>query len=291
MFSIGVSLVGAVVTFDPMSGANLITRQWLMISVVGVFCLSLIGGCATRNPRRDPLVLRVMTYNIHHGAGLDGKVDLARIAELIKQERADIVALQEVDKGVRRTARRDLTAELASLTGMTGIFSNNFHFQGGEYGNAVLTRFPVKRWSNHHYQMLRTNEQRGILELVLDVQGREVVFMNTHIDSRPDDAERWLNVGEMETLIRKHGGKPVILCGDFNTPPKGRVYERLTQTFQDAWTKVGQGEGFSFPANGANRRIDYIWFTCPEALTPRKIWLPQSEASDHLPLVAEFELR
>ena len=59
-----------------------------------------------------------MTYNIHHGEGLDGRVDTARIAALIKQERADIVALQEVDKGVRRTALRDLTAELASLTGM-----------------------------------------------------------------------------------------------------------------------------------------------------------------------------
>ena len=54
-----------------------------------------------------PVTLRVMTYNIHHGEGLDGRVDTARIAELIKQERADIVALQEVDKGVRRTALRD----------------------------------------------------------------------------------------------------------------------------------------------------------------------------------------
>ena len=291
MFSIGVSLIGTAVTFDPMSDANLLNRKWQLISVVVILGALLVGGCATRRPQTAPVMLRVMTYNIHHGAGLDGKVDLTRIAELIKQERADIVALQEVDKGVRRTARRDLTAELASLTGMTGIFSNNFHFQGGEYGNAVLTRFPVKRWSNHHYQMLRTNEQRGILQLVLEVQGREVVFLNTHIDSRPDDVERWLNVGEIETLTSKHAAKPVILCGDFNTQPQGRVYERLAHTFQDAWTRVGEGDGFSFPANGANRRIDYIWFTRPEVLIPRKIWLPQSEASDHLPLVAEFELR
>lgn len=238
-----------------------------------------------------PVILRVMTYNIHHGEGLDGRVDTARIAELIKQERADIVALQEVDKGVRRTALRDLTAELAAATGMTGVFSNNFHYQGGEYGNAVLTRFPVKSWTNHHYQMLRPNEQRGILELVLDVRGREVVFMNTHIDSRPDDAERWLNVGEIEQLTAKCGERPVILCGDFNTRPEGRVYERLTQTFQDAWAKVGAGDGFSFPAHSANRRIDYIWFTHPDMVKPLKAWLPQSEASDHLPLVAEFELR
>ncbi len=258
----------------------------LLLVMCGGLC-----GCAVASKSDRPVTLRVMTYNIHHAEGLDGRVDTARIAALIQQERADIVALQEVDKGVRRTALRDLTAELASLTGMTGIFSNNFHYQGGEYGNAVLTRFPVKRWTNHHYQMLRPNEQRGILQLVLDVRGREVVFMNTHIDSRPDDAERWLNLGEIEQLTAKCGDRPVILCGDFNNQPKGRVYERLTQTFQDTWAKVGAGDGFSFPANGANRRIDYIWFTQPDAVKPLKAWLPQTEASDHLPLVAEFELR
>lgn len=266
-------------------------RQNLLWCILGCLAVMVAGGCAVSSPSNNPVVIRVMTYNIHHGEGLDGRVDTARIAELIKQERADIVALQEVDKGVRRTALRDLTAELAALTGMTGIFSNNFLYQGGEYGNAVLTRFPVKRWTNHHYQMLRPNEQRGILELLLNVKGRGVVFMNTHIDSRPDDAERWLNVREIEALTQKSGDKPVILCGDFNNQPKGRVYERLSKTFQDTWVKVGVGEGFSFPANNPNRRIDYIWFTGTNAVRPLKAWLPQSVASDHLPLVAEFELR
>lgn len=274
---------------------KILLRIALMIRWKSVFVLFALGagfcGCAWFSKSDGPVTLRVMTYNIHHGEGLDGRVDTARIAELIKQERADIVALQEVDKGVRRTALRDLTAELAAATGMTGIFSNNFHYQGGEYGNAVLTRFPVKQWTNHHYQMLRPNEQRGILQLVLDVRGREVVFMNTHVDSRPDDAERWLNLGEIEALTNEHGDTPTILCGDFNNQPKGRVYERLTQTFQDTWAKVGDGNGFSFPANAPNRRIDYIWFTQPEALKPLKAWLPQSGASDHLPLVAEFEWR
>ncbi len=265
--------------------------RWKPVFVLVALCIGLCCGCALFTKSDAPVTLRVMTYNIHHGEGLDGRVDTARIAELIKQERVDIVALQEVDKGVRRTALRDLTAELASLTGMTGIFSNNFHYQGGEYGNAVLTRFPVKRWTNHHYQMLRPNEQRGLLQLKLDVHGRDLVVMNTHIDSRPDDAERWLNVGEIEVLAKKHGDTPVILCGDFNNQPTGRVYQRLGEMFHDTWAKVGVGDGFSFPANGPNRRIDYIWFTQPEALKPLKSWLPKSAASDHLPLVAEFELR
>ena len=253
--------------------------------------LALCGGCALRLKAPAPVTLCVMTYNIHHGEGLDGKVDLARIAALIKQERADIVALQEVDKGVARTARRDLPAELAALTGMTCVFNNNFHYQGGEYGNAVLTRFPVKSWNNCHYKMIRPNEQRGILQLVLDVHGRELVFMNTHIDSRPDDAERWLNVGEIEELEKQYRGHPMIIGGDFNDVPTGRIYRRMSETFHDTWAQVGQGDGFSFPAGKPIKRIDYLWISKDKALVTFKAWIPQSEASDHLPVVAEFELR
>lgn len=250
-----------------------------------------------------------MTYNIHHGEGLDGKVDLLRIAELIKREQADIVALQEVDKGVERTARRDFPEELTALAGMTCVFSNNYHYQGGEYGNAVLTRFPVVRWTNRHYRMLQPGEQRGILQLLLNVHGCEIVFMNTHIDYRPEDSERWSNVAEIEGLLKQGpltrpsdtlarfraegaGVKrwPIILCGDFNDTPQSRVCRRLSETFDDIWVRVGQGDGFTIPAAKPRKRIDYIWISKDESLTPRKVWVPQSDASDHLPVVAEFTL-
>jgi hypothetical protein len=242
MFSIGVNAAMAAVTFTPMSDANPMNRKALLISVAVTLCVLLVGGCTTRQPHPAPVMIRVMTYNIHHGEGLDGKVDLTRIADLIKAERADVVALQEVDRGVRRTAQRDMPAELAALTGMTCVFSNNFPYQGGEYGNAVLTRFPVKRWTNHHYQMLRPNEQRGILELVLDVRGRELVVMNTHIDSRPDDAERWLNVGEIEALDESaYRDHPMIICAATSTICLlAASISGLSETFHDAWT---QGRG------------------------------------------------
>ena len=133
-------------------------RALLVCAVGGVVFAAFLIGCSTHSMHTKPITLRVMTYNIHHGEGLDGKVDLLRIAQLIQREGADIVALQEVDKGVARTARRDLPAELAELTGMACVFSNNFPYQGGEYGNAVLTRFPVRRVTNTRYQMLRAGD-------------------------------------------------------------------------------------------------------------------------------------
>jgi endonuclease/exonuclease/phosphatase family metal-dependent hydrolase len=252
---------------------------------------SALSGCASAQKTNQPTTLRVMTYNIHHGAGLDGKVDLLRIAQLIKENGADIVALQEVDRNLPRTSRRDFPEELAALTGMTAVFSNNYAFDGGEYGNAVLTKFPVKRWTNLHFKMLRPAEQRGILQLVLDVGGREVVFMNTHIDYRPDDAERWENVGEIEELKKKYGNRPIIMCGDFNAMPDSRVCQRIAESFDDAWVHAGKGDGFTIPVENPQRRIDYIWISKGKALTPKKISVLQSDASDHLPVIAELELK
>ena len=256
-----------------------------------MWALALACGCASSQdtPGRAR-TFRVLTYNIHHGEGLDKKVDVRRIAELIKGEKADIVALQEVDRGVQRTARRDLGAELAELTGLTCVFSNNFHFQGGEYGNAVLTGFSVKSGTNMHYRMLRPGEQRGLLQLELEVYGRKLLFMNTHIDYRPDDSERLQNVAEIEALTRRHR-VPILLCGDFNDTPGSRTHQRLAKIFVDSWSLAGEGEGFTFSAGKPVRRIDYIWVSRDKSLAPVKMWVPRSDASDHLPVAGEFRFR
>jgi endonuclease/exonuclease/phosphatase (EEP) superfamily protein YafD len=139
--------------------------------------------------------------------------------------------------------------------------------------------------------MLRPGEQRGILQLVLNVHGREVVFMNTHIDYRPDDSERWSNVGEIEELARQYADRPMIMCGDFNDTPESRVCRRLNETFDDTWKLVGQGDGFTIPVANPRKRIDYVWISKDKSLAPLKAWVPQSYASDHLPLVGEFQLQ
>ena len=271
--------------------AILFLSRHVFIRLAGVSLLALCAaGCQSADKAATSNTFRVMTYNIHHGEGLDRKVDLQRIADLIKREQADIVALQEVDKGVQRTAQRDCPAELAALTGMTCVFSNNYHFQGGEYGNAVLTRFPVKRWTNRHYKMLRPGEQRGLLQVVLDVHGRELVFLDTHLDPRGDDAERWFSAAKLEEAIQPYRGQPMILCGDFNDTPDSRTCQKLAQQFTDTWKSTGEGDGFTIPAEKPRKRIDFIWTSKEPAIKALKIWVPESEASDHRPVVAEFKL-
>jgi endonuclease/exonuclease/phosphatase family metal-dependent hydrolase len=237
----------------------------------------------------DPTSVRVMSYNIHHGEGLDKKVDLERIAKLILDARADIVGLQEVDRGCERTQQRDLPAELAKLTGMRVHFEKNIPYQGGEYGNAVLTKFPIKSAKNTHYQMLRPGEQRGVLQLVLDVRGRDVLFMNTHLDYRPDDSERMKNVEELKQMVTAAGNTPIILCGDFNATPESRTIEKIRAFLTDSWTIAGKGDGFTIPVKRPAKRIDYIWVSSGK-ITPKTIEVLRSEASDHLPVIAELRL-
>ena len=238
----------------------------------------------------DEATVRVITFNIHHGVGLDEKLDLARIGALIQEQQADIVALQEVDRGVERTAKRDLPAELAALTGMHVYFDPNIRYQGGDYGNAVLTKFPIKQAKNSPLTMIGKGEQRGVIQLVLDVRGTDVLFMDTHLDSRKDEAERVGSVDELAQIIAAAGKMPVILCGDFNTAPKSQAHEKLKKVIDDTWELIGQGDGFSIPVGRPTKRIDYLWIS-PATIEPLQIKVLRSDASDHLPVFGEFRLR
>ena len=136
--------------------------------------------------------------------------------------------------------------------------------------------------------MPRPGEQRGLLQVVLDVNGRELVLLNTHLDFRPDDSERLSSADEMLDLANRYKSKPVIICGDFNDVPGSRTHRKLAEALVDSWTVAGQGEGFTIPADQPRKRIDYIWISRDSKLEPLRAWVPVSNASDHLPLLGEF---
>jgi endonuclease/exonuclease/phosphatase family metal-dependent hydrolase len=230
----------------------------------------------------------VLSWNIHHGEGVDGKLDLDRIAALIREARPHLVALQEVDRGVARTERRDLPGELARLTGMTAVFSNNYAFQGGEYGNAILSRLPVLSWTNRHYAMLRAGEQRGLLEVRVAWEGRSFRFFSTHLDYRPDDTERMEHSRYLRAVLEAQPEYPALVAGDFNTTPSSIVSEYLRGFLGDAWLSGGAGEGASYPSTGGVRRIDYLYVWPIGAMGVQSGRVLASEASDHLPVVFDL---
>lgn len=237
-----------------------------------------------------PPTVRVMSYNIRHAEGMDGKIDPARIADVIRRSGAEIVALQEVDRGTGRTARRDLAAEIARHLGMEHFFGRSVYVQGGEYGNAVLTRHPIKSGRVLPLPLIGDGEQRTVIALTLDVHGRDVLLLATHLDHRDDDAERRQSVALIKTLIAEAGDVPVFVVGDFNADPASRVYAEMETVLADTWKRVGRGDGLTFPSDAPTLRIDYLWIS-PRSIEPISAEVVSSLASDHSALTGTFRLR
>src|SRR6185503_4361530 len=141
--------------------------------------------------------LRVMTYNIHVGVGMDKKLDLQRIADVINRERPDLVGLQEVDRGVRRTEGKDEIVELAKMTSMDYAFAPNLDYQGGKYGVAILSRWPIKNTIHRMFENKRESERRGMLAIEIEVDKKTVNFVTTHLDYQFEDGRLF----ETEQLI------------------------------------------------------------------------------------------
>ena len=149
---------------------SLIVGSLVGLSVAGVYP----GPAAPSSIAANTRTMRVMTYNIHVGIGMDKKLDLPRIAGVINAQHPDLVGLQEVDRGVERTQRIDEIAELAKLTHMDYAFAFNLRYQGGQYGVAILSRFPISSFDHRLYKNTREAERRGLIRAEVAINGRTV---------------------------------------------------------------------------------------------------------------------
>ena len=232
--------------------------------------------------------IRVMTYNIHVGVGMDKRLDLQRIADVILNEKPDLVGLQEVDRGVKRTELKDEIVELANLTKMQYAFAHNLDYQGGQYGVAVLSRFPIQDTDHRKYENRREAERRGMIRVEVDLGEKRILhFVTTHLDYQHDDG-RLFEAQQMLGFLKGVRG-PLIVVGDFNDAPSGGTYKLMLADFEDAWKRSrGKEEGLTYPADKPVKRIDYIFTRRSDGIKSGKAWIVNTLASDHLPVVADL---
>jgi endonuclease/exonuclease/phosphatase family metal-dependent hydrolase len=269
-------------------GAKVRCKSFRVFSwIVLLVCFVLFASSALAAKK----TLRIMTYNIHVGVGMDKKLDLQRIADVIKKEKPDLVGLQEVDRGVKRTEGRDEIVELAGLTGMQYAFAHNLDYQGGQYGVAVLSRFPIKEIDHRKYENRREAERRGMIRVEVDIGGGKMVnFVTTHLDYQFDDGRLF----ETEQMLKflQDVKAPLIVVGDFNDEPTGSAYKLMSGEFDDSWIKGrAKDAGLSYPADKPSKRIDYIFVRRADGTKTKKAWVASTLASDHIPVVAEMELK
>jgi endonuclease/exonuclease/phosphatase family metal-dependent hydrolase len=240
-------------------------------------------------PRVLPIRLRVLSYNVHHCEGTDGNLDIERIAQVVRSVEPDLVALQEVDQKAQRSQSVDQPAEIARLTKMHVVFGANIPLQGGSYGNAVLSRFPIKSHTNHKLTRFDNGEQRGVLEVYFELSGlrHPLLFLATHLDHRPNNEERLASAQAILEIMADQPDRPALLAGDLNDIPDSAVLNRFGQQ----WGRANANVLPTIPVANPRRQIDYI------LLRPSARWrvveakvIDESVASDHRPIFATLEL-
>ncbi|MAP16539.1 MAG: endonuclease [Verrucomicrobiales bacterium] len=234
------------------------------------------------------LRLRILSYNIHHAEGVDGKLDVPRIAQVILSVDPDLVALQEVDKNTIRTGKVNQDIELSRLTKMNSVFGSNITFQGGQYGNAILSKFPIIKNKNFLLPNVDSGEQRGLLQSQIQISNKEnVLFFSTHLDHRRSDTERLASAKAINQIISLDNKSPAILAGDFNDVPDSPTLKELGKV----WLRTNKKILRTIPASKPSRQIDYIF------VQPKERWkiiesqvLDEDTASDHRAIFSIIEL-
>lgn len=245
------------------------------------------GGTLEPCPRGDIARLTALTLNIHAGRTGAGELDLARVAAELDAWDADVVLLQEVDRGRDRS---DLVAQaswLGDRLGLDWAYGPTRQLRPGSTGNAVLSRFPVTDVRPGSLPRLPGLFRRGLLRVTVDVDGREVDVMSTHLD-HVSPAARQAQAAAVAAGVGRTG-RPALLGGDLNAEPGLPPLNVLARAgLLDPWPAVGRGDGLTVPAADPQRRIDYV--LADDAFVPLRSEVLISAISDHRAVRTTFEL-
>lgn len=253
-------------------------RSHVVVCLAVVLVLSLLGGCRVA-PKDVPAsrTLRVLTYNIHHGEGTDEVFDYERLAHVINELEPDIVAVQEVDNATQRAAGIDQAALLGKLCHMHHAFGQAMPYQGGQYGEAVLSRFPIVTSATHPLPYTLEREPRAALEVCVDVPGiGPLTFVGTHL-CHIDNELRTLQTRRLTQLFPVDAATPTILAGDFNARPGSDPMNVLRDA---GWIDVV----------APDTKIDYILIRPSDPWRVKEVIIVNEPvASDHDPILAILE--
>jgi len=255
---------------------------------------------ARANPR-----VRVGTFNIHHGVGDNGDLDLTRTAAAIADLDADLVGLQEVDRNwAGRSGFADQAADLAHSLDMHLAFAASLNrrrrrrgdTQQGQYGNALLSRFPIRHSQTTLLPHPRGGEQRALLDTEVVVDGVVMRCLVTHLHHLLR-SERLAQAEAINATASVTGHEmPTVLLGDLNSAPGSAEIRTLTEHLVDTWLVAGlgggpdgaNGKGCTYSTHTPFVRIDYV-LASPD-ITVEQVRVVTTDASDHLPVAADLRL-
>ena len=227
-----------------------------------IFCIILFLSVLAVPAQNKPDTLKVMTFNILHGATTKGDFNLEAIAGVINKYNPDLVAMQEVDFKTKRAKKYNLPLELGYRTQMMPLYARAMYYDGGEYGEAVLSKYSLTYTENIALPHQKTSEPRAAQVARFETrQGNTIQFVATHLDHLRNETDRLM---QADALVKefKNETYPTILIGDLNAQPDSETMKKLYQVFH----KPDMEEAYkpTYPSTGPKICIDHILFNQPE---------------------------
>jgi endonuclease/exonuclease/phosphatase family metal-dependent hydrolase len=253
------------------------------------FCGLLMAAACASGGRPGVEPVRVLVYNTHAGTDAKHVGSLDRIARIVKDAKADVVLLQEVDSATKRSGGVDQVARLTALTRYHGVFGRAIDYDGGKYGIAILSRWPIVSDTLIHLPVAEHDanyEARGGLVVKISSPAGTLRVIDTHLEAyknsyRLEQARTLVSIANAQ---RDSGA--TIVGGDFNSEPGSGVISIFEQSgWRDGFAQCGTGSGLSFPADVPVKRIDYLLVSGGTKCVSAKVL--DTQASDHRPVLFE----
>ncbi len=258
------------------------------ISII-LFVIFICNAVWSQTTNDSSKIVKILTFNIFHGATMKGDFNLDAIAKVIIDADPDFVALQEVDYKTNRAKNYDLVTELGWRVKMAPLFAKAMDYDSGEYGEGVLSKYTFLQSRNIALPYTPGNEPRTALEIVTVLpSGDTIAFVGTHLDHLQDEKDRLAQAEKINEVfsINKY---PTILAGDLNAIPGSTPINILEEIWSASYDKKNPEP--TFPSDNPAKKIDYIMFY------PKYRWrvletevIQDSIASDHCAYMVSIEL-
>jgi len=237
---------------------------------------------------KNKRIIKVLSYNILGGRTTKGDLNLDAVAKVINDTKPDFVAMQEVDFKVNRSKKYDLVTELGWRTKMAPLFARAMYYDGGEYGEGILSRFSFISTRNVALPALKGQEPRAAAEIVVELASKDTIaFVGTHF-AHEGNAGREIQAKKINEVFSKNK-YPTILAGDLNAVPGSGPINTLEKIWTSTYDK--KNPVFTFPSDNPSKKIDYVMFY------PKNRWKVISKeiiidtyATDHCIYLVTLEL-
>lgn len=266
-----------------------------LLSTILLFSVSAIVQTTKETSSNKDMRLKVMSYNVHHcnppAYEKEGIIDVNGIADVIRKEKPDLIALQEIDINTGRSGKIDQAKQIATLCNYKHYyFGKTLNYDGGQYGILIISRYPLK---NAHTVALPTDsaiggEPRAIaLAQVMLPNAKALYFGSTHLDSERESSSRLMQVKKIRE-VSSNLDEPLIIAGDFNANPSSQVIQELDKDFTRTCTKCEPTIG----EDGHTDTIDFIAFKRSQNISvlDHKV-ISSAKGSDHFPVIAVLSVR